>query len=187
MDSYIPGEEIVSRKFIQLAEVKVYSTRHANQSITSIEAIEVLTPMPGVDAIIVVLIAMRKKLERLYEFKHSSSNNYSTTLQLAASITAGLAGVQSGKGFSSVSGTFNTQGLNMVWVSSIQGIIEETARKNDQSIKDIETNNIIEEKSPIRNAWHDAADIIAGTFETAKKMWEAIQRGSGNCKKAELS
>ncbi|EMY4798386.1 T7SS effector LXG polymorphic toxin [Bacillus pacificus] len=154
-----------------------------NQSIASIEAIEVLTPMPGVDAIIAVLIAMRKKLEekleRLYEFNHSSSNNYSTALQLAASITAGLAEVQSGKGFSPVSGTFSTQRLNMDWLSSIQGIIEETARKNDQSIKDIETNNIIEEKSPVRNAWDDAADSIVGTFETAKKMWEAIQRGSG--------
>ncbi|PEJ02420.1 cytoplasmic protein [Bacillus wiedmannii] len=154
-----------------------------NQSIASIEAIEVLTPMPGVDAIIAVLIAMRKKLEekleRLYEFNHSSSNNYSTVLQLAASITVGLAEVQSGRGFSPVSGTFSTQGLKMDWVSSIQGIIEETARKNDQSIKDIETNNIIEEKSPVRNAWDDAADSIVGTFETAKKMWEAIQRGSG--------
>uniref|UniRef100_UPI00106812AC T7SS effector LXG polymorphic toxin n=2 Tax=Bacillus TaxID=1386 RepID=UPI00106812AC len=154
-----------------------------NQSIASIEAIEVLTPMPGVDAIVTVLRAMRKKLEEklehLYEFNHSSSNNYSTALQLAASITAGLAEVQSGKGFSPVSGTFSTQGLNMDWVSSIQGIIEETARKNDQSIKDIETNNIIEKKSPVRNAWDDATDSIVGTFETAKKMWEAIQRGSG--------
>ncbi|MEI4716540.1 T7SS effector LXG polymorphic toxin [Bacillus cereus] len=154
-----------------------------NQSIASIEAIEVLTPMPGVDAIVTVLSAMRKKLEEklehLYEFNHSSSNNYSTALQLAASITAGLSEVQSGKGFSPVSGTFSTQGLNMDWVSSIQGIIEETARKNDQSIKDIETNNIIEKKSPVRNAWDDATDSIVGTFETAKKMWEAIQRGSG--------
>ncbi|PEQ48696.1 T7SS effector LXG polymorphic toxin [Bacillus thuringiensis] len=157
--------------------------RGINQSIASIEAIEVLTPMPGVGAIVTVLGAMRKKLEEklehLYEFNHSSSNNYSTALQLAASITAGLAEVQSGKGFSPVSGTFSTQGLNMDWVSSIQGIIEETARKNDQSIKDIETNNIIEEKSPVRNAWDDAADGIVSTFETAKKMWEAIQRGSG--------
>ncbi|OPA21403.1 cytoplasmic protein [Bacillus cereus] len=157
--------------------------RGINQSITSIEAIEVLTPMPGVSAIVTVLGAMRKKLEEklehLYEFNHSSSNNYSTALQLAASITAGLAEVQSGKGFSPVSGTFSTQGLNMDWVSSSQGIIEETARKNDQSIKDIETNNIIEEKSPVRNAWDDVADGIVGTFETAKKMWEAIQRGSG--------
>ncbi|MGN4632200.1 cytoplasmic protein [Bacillus cereus group sp. MYBK34-1] len=157
--------------------------RGINQSITSIEAIEVLTPMPGVGAIVTVLGTMRKKLEEklehLYEFNHSSSNNYSTALQLAASITAGLAEVQSGKGFSPVSGTFSTQGLNMDWVSSIQGIIEETARKNDQSINDIETNNIIEKKSPVRNAWDDATDSIVGTFETAKKMWEAIQRGSG--------
>ncbi|MED3200597.1 DNA/RNA non-specific endonuclease [Bacillus toyonensis] len=157
--------------------------RGINQSITSIEAIAVLTPMPGVSAIVTVLGAMRKKLEEklehLYEFNHSSSNNYGTALQLAASITVGLAEVQSGKGFSSVSGTFSTQGLNMNWVSSIQGIIEETAQKNNQSIKDIETNNIIEEKSPVRNAWDDAADSIVGTFETAKKMWEAIQRGSG--------
>ncbi|HHY0837460.1 TPA: cytoplasmic protein [Bacillus thuringiensis] len=157
--------------------------RGINQSITSIEAIEVLTPMPGVGAIVTVLGAMRKKLEEklehLYEFNHSSSNNYSPALQLAVSITAGLAEVQSGKVFSPVSGTFSTQGLNMDWVSSIQGIIEETARKNDQSIKDIETNNIIEKKSPVRNAWDDAADGIVSTFETAKKMWEAIQRGSG--------
>ncbi|EOP69574.1 T7SS effector LXG polymorphic toxin [Bacillus cereus] len=157
--------------------------RGINQSITSIEAIEVLTPMPGVGAIVTVLGAMRKKLEEklehLYEFNHSSSNNYSTALQLAASITAGLAEVQSGKGFSPVSGTFSTQGLNMDWVSSIQGIIEETSRKTDQSIKDIETNNIIEEKSPVRNAWDDAADSIVGMFETVKKMWEAVQRGSG--------
>ncbi|MGE6310948.1 T7SS effector LXG polymorphic toxin [Bacillus cereus] len=157
--------------------------RGINQSITSIEAIEVLTPMPGVGAIVTVLGAMRKKLEEklehLYEFNHSSSNNYSTALQLAASITAGLAEVQSGKGFSPVSGTFSTQGLNMDWVSSIQGIIEETARKTDQSIKDIETNNIIEEKSPVRNAWDDTADSIVGMFEIVKKMWEATQRGSG--------
>ncbi|WP_283747151.1 HNH endonuclease [Bacillus cereus] len=157
--------------------------RGINQSITSIEAIEVLTPMPGVGAIVTVLGAMRKKLEEklehLYEFNHSSSSNYSTALQLAASITAGLAEVQSGKGFSPVSGTFSTQGLNMDWVSSIQGIIEETARKTDQSIKDIETNNIIEEKSPVRNAWDDTADSIVGVFETVKKMWEAVQRGSG--------
>ncbi|PFD04656.1 T7SS effector LXG polymorphic toxin, partial [Bacillus cereus] len=72
--------------------------RGINQSITSIEAIEVLTPMLGVSAIVTVLGAMRKKLEekleRLQEFEHSSSNNYSTALQLAASITAGLAEVQ---------------------------------------------------------------------------------------------
>ncbi|MGR5997492.1 T7SS effector LXG polymorphic toxin [Bacillus cereus] len=109
-----------------------------NQSIASIEAIEVLTPMPGVDAIVTVLRAMRKnwkkKLEHLYEFNHSSSNNYSTALQLAASITAGLSEVQSGKGFSPVSGTFHSERLNMEWAKQIQITIEEKIRKSDNGI-----------------------------------------------------
>ncbi|HHY2690736.1 TPA: deaminase domain-containing protein [Bacillus cereus] len=109
-----------------------------NQSIASIEAIEVLTPMPGVGAIVTVLGTMRKKLEEklehLYEFNHSSSNNYSTALQLAASITAGLAEVQSGKGFSPVSGTFHSEKLNMEWAKQIQIIIEEKIRKSDNGI-----------------------------------------------------
>lgn len=109
-----------------------------NQSIASIEAIEVLTPMPGVDAIVTVLRAMRKKLEEklehLYEFNHSSSNNYSTALQLAASITAGLSEVQSGKGFSPVSGTFHSERLNMEWAKQIQITIEEKIRKSDNGI-----------------------------------------------------
>ncbi|MBH0320894.1 T7SS effector LXG polymorphic toxin [Bacillus cereus] len=112
--------------------------RGINQSITSIEAIEILTPMPGVSAIVTVLGAMRKKLEEklehLYEFNHSSSNNYSTALQLAASITAGLAEVQSGKGFSPVSGTFHSEKLNMEWAKQIQIIIEEKIRKSDNGI-----------------------------------------------------
>ncbi|MCW4656259.1 LXG domain-containing protein, partial [Bacillus sp. AS_3] len=106
-----------------------------NQTIASIEAIEVLTPMPGVEAIVVVLVAMRKKLEEklehLYEFNYTSSNNYSTALQLAASIATGLAEVQSGKGFSPASGTFSTQGLNMEWTTSIQVIEEDRKRQAD--------------------------------------------------------
>ena len=104
-----------------------------NQTIASIEAIEALTPMPGVDAIVAVLITMRKKLEekleRLHEFNYTSSNNYSTALQLAASIATGLAEVQSGKGFSPASGTFSTQGLNMEWTGPIQAITEEKNEK----------------------------------------------------------
>ena len=38
--------------------------RGINQSITSIEAIEVLTPMPGVSAIVTVLGAMRKNWKK---------------------------------------------------------------------------------------------------------------------------
>ncbi|ARZ63121.1 MULTISPECIES: T7SS effector LXG polymorphic toxin [Bacillus cereus group] len=139
-----------------------------NQSIASIEAIEVLTPMPGVDAIIAVLIAMRKKLEekleRLYEFNHSSSNNYSTALQLAASITAGLAEVQSGKGFSPVSGTFSTQGLNMDWVSSIQGIIEETARKNEMKEITLQKQEMNLQEQEDDRSWHEKTALYAQSF-----------------------
>ncbi|PEW10484.1 T7SS effector LXG polymorphic toxin [Bacillus cereus] len=142
--------------------------RGINQSIISIEAIEVLTPMPGVSAIVTVLGAMRKKLEekleRLQEFEHSSSNNYSTALQLAASITAGLAEVQSGKGFSPVSGTFSTQGLNMDWVSSIQGIIEETARKNEMKEITLHKQEMNLQEQEDNRSWHEKTAIYAQTF-----------------------
>ncbi|PED29607.1 T7SS effector LXG polymorphic toxin [Bacillus cereus] len=142
--------------------------RGINQSITSIEAIEVLTPMPGVGAIVTVLGAMRKKLEEklehLYEFNHSSSNNYSTALQLAASITAGLAEVQSGKGFSPVSGTFSIQGLNMDWVSSIQGIIEETARKNEMKEITLQKQEMNLQEQEDNRSWHEKTAIYAQSF-----------------------
>ncbi|PHD54219.1 hypothetical protein COF67_00990 [Bacillus toyonensis] len=142
--------------------------REINQSITSIEAIEVLTPMPGVSAIVMVLGAMRKKLEEklehLYEFNHSSSNNYSTALQLAASITAGLAEVQSGKGFSPVSGTFSTQGLNMDWVSSIQGIIEEQARQTEMKQITLQKQQFNLQEQEDNRSWHEKTAIYAQSF-----------------------
>ncbi|MFB5580811.1 hypothetical protein ETJ91_08550 [Bacillus albus] len=99
-----------------------------NQSIASIEMMNAVTPMPGIDALVAVLVEMRKKLEEklehLYEFNYTSSSNYDTALQLASSIATGLAEVQSGKGFSPVSGTFSTQGLNMDWIAPIQKIAE---------------------------------------------------------------
>ncbi|WP_283750354.1 T7SS effector LXG polymorphic toxin [Bacillus cereus] len=139
-----------------------------NQSIASIEAIEVLAPMPGVEAIVAVLVAMRKKLEEklehLYEFNHSSSSNYSTALQLAASITAGLAEVQSGKGFSPVSGTFSTQGLNMDWVSSIQGIIEETARKTEMKEITLQKQQMNLQEQEDDRSWHEKTALYAQSF-----------------------
>ncbi|KAA0761773.1 T7SS effector LXG polymorphic toxin [Bacillus sp. SH5-2] len=127
-----------------------------NQMIASIEVIDEATPMPGIDAIVTVLVEMRKKLEEklehLYEFNYTSSNNYSTALQLAASIATGLAEVQSGKGFSPVSGTFSTQGLNMEWTTSIQAITEEKKHHSEEIsiieeslfdiFKDIVENNV---------------------------------------------
>ncbi|MEB9414695.1 T7SS effector LXG polymorphic toxin [Bacillus cereus] len=159
--------------------------RGINQSITSIEAIEVLTPMPGVSAIVTVLGAMRKKLEEklehLYEFNHSSSNNYSTALQLAASITAGLAEVQSGKGFSPVSGTFHSEKLNMEWAKQIQIIIEEKIRKSDNGIGksvDLEHNvyndieGISSENQSINNRF------TKEEIQAAQKYLEGIKNGT---------
>ncbi len=111
-----------------------------NRMVSSIEAISIATVLPGIDAMVIVLVEMRKKLqeklEHLYEFNYTSSNNYNTALQLVASITAGLAEVQSGKGFSPVSGTFSTQGLNMDWTVSMQEIADERKRQVDNLLKE---------------------------------------------------
>ncbi|HDR7892883.1 TPA: hypothetical protein QCY29_005354 [Bacillus toyonensis] len=102
--------------------------REIDRMKTSMEAVNQAMPMPGMDAMVNLFIVMRQKLQEkldhLYQFNQTSSNNYSTALQLAASIAAGLAEVQSGKGFSPVSGTFSTQGLNMDWIAPIQKITE---------------------------------------------------------------
>ncbi|MGG0293633.1 T7SS effector LXG polymorphic toxin [Bacillus pacificus] len=136
-----------------------------NQSIASIEAVDVAMPMPGIDAIVAVLVAMRKKLEEtlehLYEFNYTSSNNYSTALQLAASIAAGLTEVRSGKGFSPASGTFSTQRLNMEWTTSIQAITEAKERQTDNSIEESARCGKLPEKS------------------TGEKIWDGIWEGAG--------
>lgn len=128
----LPTDVIVQEIREQIQEI--------NRMIASIEAISIATVLPGIDAMVIVLVEMRKKLqeklEHLYEFNYTSSNNYNTALQLVASLTAGLAEVQSGKGFSSVSGTFSTQGLNMDWTISIQEIADERKRQVDNLLKE---------------------------------------------------
>ncbi|MGG0516649.1 T7SS effector LXG polymorphic toxin [Bacillus pseudomycoides] len=102
---------------------------------TSMEAVSQAMPIPGMDAMANLFTVMRKKLQEkldhLHEFNQTSSNNYSTAIQLAASIATGLAEVQNGKGFSLASGTFSTQGLNMEWTASIQAIEEDRKRQAD--------------------------------------------------------
>ena len=101
--------------------------------IASTETINQAMPISGMDAIVNLFADMRRKLqeklEHLYEFNYTSSNNYDTALQLAASIATGLAEVQSGKGFSPASGTFSTQGLNMEWITSIQKLQRKEFKK----------------------------------------------------------
>ncbi|GCF79944.1 MULTISPECIES: T7SS effector LXG polymorphic toxin [Bacillus] len=114
--------------------------REIDRMKASMEAISQAMPIPGMDAMANLFTVMRKKLQEkldhLYQFNQTSSNNYSTALQLAASIAAGLAEVQSGKGFSPASGTFSTQGLNMDWTGPIQKITADKAREVDNLIKE---------------------------------------------------
>ncbi|MFP3415383.1 T7SS effector LXG polymorphic toxin [Bacillus sp. SIMBA_074] len=156
----------------------------------SMEAISQAMPIPGMDAMTNLFIAMRRKLQEkldhLYQFNQTSSNNYNTAIQLAASIATGLAEVQSGKGFSPASGTFSTQGLNMEWTTSIQAITEEISRKADHSIKDGEMCGRIEEQSPIRKAWDDKVDDVVTMFETVKKMWNGTVIGTGKAVEDEI-
>ncbi|MCP9277861.1 T7SS effector LXG polymorphic toxin [Bacillus wiedmannii] len=158
-----------------------------NQTIASIEAIEVLTPMPGVDSIVAVLIAMRKKLdeklERLHEFDYTSSNNYSTALQLAASIAMGLAEVQSGKGFSPVSGTFSTQRLNMEWIASIQKIAEERVQEAEIK-KEIEEKMALQEQEANRPWYQKTAigawEFFQGICNSAAENFTGVELPMGN-------
>ncbi|MED3541186.1 T7SS effector LXG polymorphic toxin [Bacillus toyonensis] len=110
--------------------------REIDRMKTSMEAVNQAMPMPGMDAMVNLFIVMRQKLQEkldhLYQFNQTSSNNYSTALQLATSIAAGLAEVQSGIGFSVVSGTFSTQGLNMDWIAPIQKITEKKTLEADK-------------------------------------------------------
>ncbi|EOO73345.1 cytoplasmic protein [Bacillus cereus BAG1O-1] len=164
--------------------------REIDRMKTSMEAISQALPIPGLDAMANLFIAMRRKLQEkldhLYQFNQTSSNNYSTAIQLAASIATGLAEVQSGKGFSPASGMFSTQGLNMEWTTSIQAITEEISRKADHSIKDGEMCGRIEEKSPIRKAWDDKVDDVVKMFETVKKMWNGTVIGTGKAVEDEI-
>ncbi|MBC6971259.1 colicin [Bacillus sp. Xin] len=192
---YLCEELIVQNNaFPSQFESKVASTDVIEQEIleqiqeidrmkASMEAIIQTIPIPGMDAMANLFTAMRKKLQEkldhLYEFNQTSSNNYSTAIQLAASIATGLAEVQSGKGFSPASGTFSIQGLNMEWVTSIQEITEDRKRQADNSIKDGEMCGRLEEKSPIRKAWDDKVDDVVKMFETVKKMWNGTVIGTG--------
>ena len=139
--------------------------REIDRMKASMEAISQAMPIPGMDAMANLFTVMRKKLQEkldhLYQFNQTASNNYSTALQLAASIAAGLAEVQSGKGFSPASGTFSTQGLNMEWTTSIQAITEERARQAANLIEEGEMCGKLPEKS------------------TGEKIWDGIVEGTG--------
>ena len=105
--------------------------------------------LPGMQAMMGIFDLMKQKLQEklnhLREFNSTSSSNYDTAIQLAASIAKGLAEVQSGKGFSPASGTFSTQGLHMEWTGPIQKIAEDKAREAEIE-KEIEEEMALEEQ-----------------------------------------
>ncbi|TKH21661.1 WXG100 family type VII secretion target [Bacillus cereus] len=157
--------------------------------IASTEALHQTMPISGMDAMVNLFIAMRRKLQEkldhLYQFNQTSSNNYNTAIQLAASIATGLAEVQSGKGFSPASGTFSTQGLNMEWATSIQAIAEDRNRQADNSIE--EGAMCGKPKSDLEKAWDGLYDGAGkgvgdawegfkalGDGETWSDMWDAV-------------
>ncbi|MGG3651940.1 cytoplasmic protein [Bacillus pseudomycoides] len=135
---------------------------------TSMEAVSQAMPIPSMDAMANLFTVMRKKLQEkldhLYEFNQTSSNNYSTAIQLAASIATGLAEVQSGKGFSPASGTFSTQGLNMEWTTSIQEIIakREAERFSSQGVEELGQSDFMKNDKTILDQLDEGVRVGSG-------------------------
>ncbi|WP_369899772.1 polymorphic toxin type 50 domain-containing protein [Bacillus manliponensis] len=162
--------------------------RELQRMIAEVEAMS--EHMTGMDALLQVYHAMKRKLEdkleRLYQFNYSSSENYRTALELASSIAQGLSEVQSGKGFQSVSGTFHIEKLNMEWAKPIQAITEEKARiKEEMALKEQEENRPWYQKTAI-SAWEFlqglsnsvaeanlGSDLPMGTDLESKKAFQA--------------
>ncbi|MEH7025214.1 hypothetical protein V7092_01380, partial [Bacillus wiedmannii] len=144
-------------------------------------------PISGMDAIVNLFAVMRRKLqeklEHLYEFNQTSSDNYNTAIQLAASIATGLAEVQSGKGFSPASGTFSTQGLNMEWIASIQKIAEERVQEAEIK-KEIEEKMALQEQEANRPWYQKTAigawEFFQGICNSAAENFTGVELPMGN-------
>ncbi|WP_410985079.1 hypothetical protein [Bacillus cereus] len=100
---------------------------------------------------------LQEKLDHLYQFNQTSSNNYSTAIQLATSIATGLAEVQSGKGFSALTGTFSVKELNMEWAVAIQ-------KNSEDKVHAVQI-----EKEAVKNDWFlmDSKVVMETAKETA--------------------
>ncbi|PFM69158.1 T7SS effector LXG polymorphic toxin [Bacillus cereus] len=180
--SRVASTDIVEQELLE-------QIREIDRMIASIEVTKQIMPLPDMDAMVNLFIEMRRKiqekLEHLYEFNQTSNNNYATAIQLAASIAAGLAEVQSGKGFSPASGTFSTQRINMEWADSIHEYLDNNIRL-DNSIK---TNNLIEsgillssssEKNIlekfIKGVWNGSGKFIGDLVETYNSLDDTVTK-----------
>ncbi|MED0993443.1 pre-toxin TG domain-containing protein [Bacillus nitratireducens] len=159
--------------------------REIDRMKASMEAISQAMPIPGMDAMANLFISMRRKLQEkldhLYEFNQTSSNNYSTAIQLATSIATGLTEVQSGKGFSPVSGTFSTHVLNMEWTTSIQAITEDRNRQADNLIEEgaMCGKPSSEEKGfDGKKLARDITGEISGEYDI-RRAWDGIDPSTG--------
>ncbi|MEK4932732.1 GH-E family nuclease [Bacillus sp. FSL M7-1345] len=146
--------------------------RGIDQTRAGVEVIS--NTLPGMQAMMEIFDAMKRKLqeklEHLHEFNYTSSSNYDTALQLAASIAQGLAEVQSGKGFSPASGTFSIQELNMEWTGPIQAIRESKAREAQIekaiALREQEANRPWYEKTAI-STWEFMKEFFQGAGSAA--------------------
>ncbi|MGG2093443.1 HNH/ENDO VII family nuclease [Bacillus sp. S13(2024)] len=149
--------------------------RELEQAIAALEAMS--EDMPGAQAMLQIYYAMlrklQEKLEHLYAFNYTSSSNYDTALQLAASVAQGLAEVQGGKGFSPASGTFSIQELNMGWTASIQKITEDKAREAEKLKEENPSEKSNVEKF-LSGVWDGAGQAVEDTWEGFKALgdWE---------------
>ena len=164
--------------------------REIDQAKASMEVISHAMPISGMDAMANLFTVMKhklqEKLDHLHEFNQTSSNNYSTAIQLAASIATGLAEVQSGKGFSPVSGTFSTTELNMEWTTSIQSIMEERAHQAET----LEGDNLAESETVgntssseengdnLKKAARDLTGELSGEYDV-RRVIEGVDPDTG--------
>ncbi|HDR6274625.1 TPA: hypothetical protein QCU41_001947 [Bacillus cereus] len=178
--SQVASTDIIEQEILE-------QIREIDRMIASTEAINQAMPISGMDAIVNLFADMRRKLqeklEHLYEFNQTSSDNYNTAIQLAASITTGLAEVQSGKGFSPVSGTFSTQGLNMEWITSIQKIAEERVQEAEIK-KEIEEKMALQEQEANRPWYQKTAigawEFFQGICNSAAENFTGVELPMGN-------
>ncbi|PFR36767.1 T7SS effector LXG polymorphic toxin [Bacillus cereus] len=173
-ESQVASTDVIEQELLE-------QIREIDRMKASMEAINQAMPIPGMEAMANLFTVMRKKLQKklyhLHEFNQTSSNNYSTAIQLAASIATGLAEVQSGKGFNPASGTFSTRELNMEWLTPIQEIMYEQAIQDQIEEMDLIEKQVALSAQKDNRSWYEKTAI--GAWEYLNGVIEFFQ-GAGS-------
>lgn len=92
-----------------------------DRMINRLEQLNEFLPVFGIKVFIYERVkrTLLQKLSDLYAFNSTSSSNYTTAMEFAASVMEGLSQIQGGKGFNEASGTFSTDGMDMSWVTDL--------------------------------------------------------------------